>query len=1298
MSIIYKFRRFQSMPNGRRIARVAVVSIWIAAGIPASPPAGEFVAAAAAVDDRADDLKSAIAKAKPGDTIVLAAGTYKGPIELPAGVGIRGAGRNATIVDARAAAFGIAAAGGSNAEIADLTVLGAKQTNIKIEQMSNVRVRRVRSVGAINGITFLDVDNGRIENAIVDENRYGVALNGGSNNVVVNCTLANDGSIGISLPKGTRPVVFNNVVVGGSTCLYLGDKVVEPRVDHNVYFGQTIGKLSEQTAKISLNDWKYITNQDIHSVSLFVEFRDRRVGDYRAANSPIWSLERASTSDWGVAEFAGATAPATDIDGAARIGAVDAGAFEIAFKPSRPADGEFEIRGDRGTSSAGLFDRKNRLVFYLFHESPLAKGKYRFWAPRTDDWGRPIRPGKYELRLVQADLNWRYMGYIGDTGEPYPASLTAPVAPALVAYDRSGRLLMGHSWSEDGTNLRGYSVEGKIDWYFEGSSDIRGLTFDSAGCVIIARNQGDKVQLSRIDPQTGSPAPSKLFPRGSTTIGIRPVFQGLAELDGKLFITDASRDEVKATAVDSIDFVETFVVAAPSHPVVDPKNHLLWMISGKKVIAINTQGRVLVESTPVESPAALSFYETTLAVASRRDGKIHLFDASTPTELKPIRVLGRGDGPFGPYSPDRFTFQSAPRFPGSRVEVAVGPDGMIGVIDGNRLLAFNAKNELMWSTYGVFGNGMTPSFADDQRLFDDQGRRSMRVDEKKGEWKPEAFWSTGVDGEFLGEFFFDGERYGVFRAIKNAPSVLIYVGRYEKYRLKGVFELLGVKNRYFARFDQNGDGVLDESDRAEPVAPPTTVGASFGRFNTLYPGGDVLAINAGGWYSRWRVSKNARGVPVYLPDRVVVVPKPKDGIISPYTHVVEPTAAAYGIAPFEDGTFVANVNYRTSPGGTGLSNTAGTDFVGVDSSGAIRWIHPYSEKHGIVGAARLGSVAIAGIMETSEIIVVDHDGLGMNGFTLPAFIHYPGYYLDHTEAVRGFRGADGAYYALIADNYNGRSHWWRLEGDERTLKTTVPIMISTDLAAEIARSPRRSASTPVASPPAIVRIPRLPHPFVIDGDLEKWRKVGIVPQIILTPDTSPGGVTDARDASAIIRLAYEGKSIYVQVIRFDDVVCFHQPVALHFKQDCVEMCINGFTKGFKFDVADTVDAGPMILRQRFFGEKLEMVLPRDHAPLSIKVLPTAKDVSERVLIENVLGENLADCKTIIYEFKLPIDEITYQGDVKSMFPLRPGQTFWLGFMIDDNDNPGTDVQNLMVWPATYGTFRDAEAGARAVLD
>jgi hypothetical protein len=112
---------------------------------------------------------------------------------------------------------------------------------------------------------------------------------------------------------------------------------------------------------------------------------------------------------------------------------------------------------------------------------------------------------------------------------------------------------------------------------------------------------------------------------------------------------------------------------------------------------------------------------------------------------------------------------------------------------------------------------------------------------------------------------------------------------------------------------------------------------------------------------------------------------------------------------------------------------------------------------------------------------------------------------------------------------------------------------------------------------------------------------------------------------------------------------------------------------------------------------LERLLPAAHTPRAIKVLNNARDVRKRELIESVYGEDLSDCLVIVTEFKLPIEEKTYQGATAALFAVAPGKTFWLGFMIDDNDEPGTDVQRLLVWPATYETFNPKEDGALATF-
>ena len=139
-------------------------------------------------------------------------------------------------------------------------------------------------------------------------------------------------------------------------------------------------------------------------------------------------------------------------------------------------------------------------------------------------------------------------------------------------------------------------------------------------------------------------------------------------------------------------------------------------------------------------------------------------------------------------------------------------------------------------------------------------------------------------------------------------------------------------------------------------------------------------------------------------------------------------------------------------------------------------------------------------------------------------------------------------------------------------------------------------------------------------------------------------------------------------------------------------------KGFKFDVTQTADAGTIIIRQRFFEKSFDLLIPPAQAPRIVKVLPDATDVPERSLIETIYGIDLARSPVVVTEFKLPIDANTYKGDPGALFPLKPGQSFRFGMLINDNDEPGTDIQNYLVWPATYGNFNPVDDSAIAVLD
>jgi len=232
-----------------------------------------------------------------------------------------------------------------------------------------------------------------------------------------------------------------------------------------------------------------------------------------------------------------------------------------------------------------------------------------------------------------------------------------------------------------------------------------------------------------------------------------------------------------------------------------------------------------------------------------------------------------------------------------------------------------------------------------------------------------------------------------------------------------------------------------------------------------------------------------------------------------------------------------------------------------------------------------------------------------------------------------------------------------------------------------------------------VTVKKLAAPLPIDGDLEKWRKLGLAPQIVITPAAAGSKIKGAKDCSGVIRLAYEGENLYVQLLRFDDVVVFDPKLAPHL-QDSLEMLINGFMYGAQFVIGKFGEDGGAVIRRKRFFVKADLDLPAEVAPRVIQVLDSAAAVPERKLIEAATGEDLSQAKVIVMEFKLPIDKRAYAIEGESEpFPVESDKGFWFGFTVNDNDTPGVGgAQKFIGWPAGFGTFLPKDHGVWAVFE
>ncbi len=1248
-------------------------------------------------------LAHAVTGAKHGTTVTLVAGTYQGGVTLPPGVSLKGAGYGKTIIDASGQPLGIEVSGGAKAVIADLTVSGATRIDIAVHDSTGTVVRGVRTTGSINGVAFTNVSGGRMENVLSDGNRYGLVAGVGSNNVIVNCTAARNSSLGISLPAGNGTVVFNNCVVECANGIYLGSTLAKAHIDYNLYSALYAGKLEGQVGRQSIGEWNSLCGQDAHSLTLSVTFRNPSAGDFTPVNPMSWALDRTPVSGFGIGKFAGIDAPFTDILGARRGKSMDLGAYNTHLTPPRPADGSFTVKSGQGITSAGVFTKDGKELCDLFENLPLAKGSYAFWLPSRDFQYRAIAAGAYEVRTVESQLRWDYLGKIGDTGKESPFGADASLGAARLAFDSKNRLIAGNDgWAEDFIDERGYDgTTGKFLWCFRAGADTHGIVVGNNDTAYLLRGADKDARLTKLDSQTGQVLTWKDGGYSAVLAGGGKM-NGITVLNGKLFITDgAGVDIVDADAPAVVQ--DTIKLPGACCPSADQRNNVVWVLAQDKLVALipttmKGEGQqqkitwgLFSSPSPVDSPCALAVNNGRMAVASQSQGKIFFFDCSGPAVLKPLGSIGTGDGPYGAFAPDRFTFQRGPGHPGGSPSMALSSSGLLAVGDGIRILVFNVNGKSLWYSFGIFGNGTTPSYGVTPRRFDNTDW-SMALDLKNGAWQPEAYWhhpAFFAKSQLRGEIAYQGQTFGIYDVDTGKGHGTGFT-RVTGFSETPVLLISGSGNNWLSRKDADHDGVIDERDAAVPF---DTGGLAFDNPSPR-PNGELMT-----GITRWQCTGiDADGAPIFSPKQAVTWKAPSNaGFISPYTGKPD----GFGVASLyeiDDANLGTLINVRSAPGGTGLLNGAGTDMAGFDAAGNLRWLHPLAVHKGLYNFQSLGPVFVSGVGQSTEVVCVDRDGLGLGTFGQSPISHYNGYWLDHPGALQSWQGQDGNYYLLIADNFHGMHHWYRLGNLESLMRAVTPITVSATQAAALAALPAPDPNLAAVRPATpIVMLPRLQAPLPIDGDLEKWRKLGIAPNIIITPDTALEGIDGPLDASAVIRMAYQGKDLYVQILRFAENPVFFQPVSRHYMQDCVEMCINGFGPGFKFDIAKTTDAGDMIIRQRFYFSKFEKLLPVDHAPRVIKVLDNAKEVSERAMIESVYGVDLSPDKVIVTEFKLPMDAVTYEGDEKVAPAMTPGSFFWLGFMIDNNDQPGADLQNLMVWPATYGTFNPPEDGAKAVL-
>lgn len=1286
--------------------------------------------------------KQRIETAKAGTTISLPAGEFTiGDVSIPAGVHVRGAGCDKTVLNAAAFKTGLIIRNGAGAEVADLAVRNARETGVLVSQAAKVTLSRLKVIGNLTGLLLDKVTQGRFENLVVAKNRTGASLAGTGTSTLVNCSFVDNISIALTIAHANHIAVFNSLFVNSPTAVYLTKDNTELALDYNFYLASFIGKFEGEATRTTLPGWQRVSGQDAHSLSMPLEFADPDKDDYHPTSRLFWAPALATTSDWGAAKVLEFAAPAGDIEGTKRNGDVDLGAYEVAFPTDRKPDGTFTITAADGVKSAGLYTADGVNVAMFFQNKPLRPGRHTFWLPSRDNQNRPLPAGQYEVRVVESQLSNAYLGLAGNFGRTSNRLDNCSWAEEMFAFDAQDRLYIAQNSFENGMGVRAFDTAYTTPrWMMPGGGGTVGVATDARDLYYLQRTGARKFNLRKINLESGvmepiAPgAPNRIF-----TALFSDQVSGMAQLDDRLFVADAGKGKVFTTPAADPTFATSFDVPGAASITADAKTHVLWVIAaGGKLLALDpATGAVKATATPVAGARNISANNGRLAILSTTTGKIHLFDSSAPANLRPMRTIGTGDGPYGPQQPDRFWFQNTPNL---KTHVALNSKGEVAVVDAVRVSFWAADGTLKKQGLGFWGqHNYLGKFAgsDDVRIWGMDSNYCIKMDSKNKRWLPDNRWQM-PPYEYSGRsarayFSTGGKNFGVFVVDVGDPGktpdgkfllagftpqqriMALLVVRYEAKAAVPVslYYTDSAKKTLVETHDDNHDGMIDSLDTAQEIrrADATAAAIPWDRYGGLpRANGDLVFTNSPAANSIGSLFKmmglDAGGnYPVYAwasPEMILCTVDGKTAnFISPYDYKsTEQANHAVQIADMSDGGYASSMALRTS-GGTGLANGAGTDIAGFGKDGRLRWIFKLNTVQGSEGVQSIPEYKmVMGMTSTTcDYMVMDEDGLGLGALAMPREAHWMGMWSDHAQQQQTWVGNDGRPYYILGDYSVNGFHWFEITGTEKTKRQRVPVQLDAATAALLAVLPGRTQEKLPVPPTTKVTIRRLEKPFTMDGDMKKWRDAGIAPAALVTPETGTADITGPQDCSAIIRLAYQGSDLYVQTIVFDNVVTFHQPLSQMYQQDGIEMGLNSFMQGFKYNIAITTDHGPTVFRNRFVVGALDRIYSNEEVPRSIKVLDNAQAVAERQFIEAIYGVDLSQSKVIVTEFKLPLTaEVGLAGDPGTIPAVAPGKSFWIGFFINDNDMPGGDVQKFLAWPATYGTFNVKEAGALATFE
>ena len=449
----------------------------------------------------------AIQSAKAGVVITIPAGEFSiSTVTIPSGVRVQGSGILASSITILPGGGGFLFDNAQKSALSNLRITDQANAAVTVNKSSNIIIKRLLITGGVLGVKISESTGVTVENCVASKSQIGISLNSSTKVGVVNNTFNANNTCGISLVNVADCAVFNNLIIEAGVGTTLGGVNTRLAMDYNLYKALYVGGSGNQS-RINIGTWASLSGLDHHSVQFPVSFKDADAGNFTPTATIAWDPSRLTIAGWGVGKLQGVTAPSEDLSGTKRINFTDSGAVAVVAAPKPKYAGFFEISSDNGRKSAGLFTPSGKVVRYLFQDLPLKKGRYGYVLPSYDQYGQPVDPGEYEVRVAEGQLAIKYLTLSANNGKNSDLQADSD-STWQVAFSPTGDLLIIMGWGERGLNVMSIdpSYTKKARWAFAGMSEPIGMCNDGK-ILYYAKDGGKNMVLTRLNAETGLPVP-----------------------------------------------------------------------------------------------------------------------------------------------------------------------------------------------------------------------------------------------------------------------------------------------------------------------------------------------------------------------------------------------------------------------------------------------------------------------------------------------------------------------------------------------------------------------------------------------------------------------------------------------------------------------------------------------------------------------------------------------------------------------------------------------------------------------